>query len=57
MTKIPTNQASAFVNLIPVITLIMGWLFLNERLNWVQYAASAIVLAGVYISQDKKAAG
>jgi drug/metabolite transporter (DMT)-like permease len=56
MSKIPASQASAFINLIPIITLCFGWLLLNERLNWMQYAASAIVLAGVYLSQDKKTA-
>jgi len=56
MSKIPASQASAFVNLIPVITLILGWLLLHERLNWIQYAASGVVIAGVYISQDKKSA-
>lgn len=53
MSKISASQASAFINLIPVITLFFGWFFLNERLNMVQYAASAIVIAGVYLSQDK----
>lgn len=56
MSKIPASQASAFINLIPVITLIMGWAILNERLNWIQYAASGVVIAGVYLSQDKKTA-
>ena len=56
MSKIPASQASSFVNLIPVITLFFGWLLLNERLNWIQYAASGIVLAGVYLSQDKQTA-
>ena len=55
MSKIPASQASAFVNLIPVITLFMGWLFLGERLNVLQYAASAVVVAGVYLSQDRRA--
>jgi len=54
MSKIPASQASAFVNLIPVITLFLSWLMLGERLNVIQYAASFLVLAGVYISQDKK---
>ena len=56
MSKIPASQASSFINLIPVITLILGWLFLNERLNPVQYAASAVVIAGVYLSQDRRSA-
>ncbi len=55
MSKIPASQASAFINLIPVITLILGWLFLNERLNMIQYGASVVVIIGVYLSQDKRA--
>lgn len=53
MSKIPASQASAFVNLIPVITLFFGWLMLGERLNWIQYIASAVVIAGVFVSQDR----
>jgi drug/metabolite transporter (DMT)-like permease len=55
-SKIPASQASAYINLIPVITLFFGFFLLNERLNWIQYTASGIVIAGVYISQEKKAA-
>jgi len=54
MSKIPAGQASSFINLIPVITLVMGLVLLGERLNWMQYAASALVIAGVYISQDTR---
>ncbi|MCJ2163088.1 MULTISPECIES: DMT family transporter [unclassified Pseudodesulfovibrio] len=53
MSKISAGQASSFINLIPVITLIMGMVILGERLNWMQYAASALVIAGVFISQDR----
>jgi drug/metabolite transporter (DMT)-like permease len=54
MSKIPASQASAFVNLIPVITLIFGWFFLGERLTPFQYLASAVVLTGVFLSQDRR---
>lgn len=54
MSKIPASQASAFINLIPVITLFFGFIFLDEILNWIQYAASGVVIAGVYLSQDKQ---
>lgn len=50
MSKIPANQASAFINLIPVFTLILGWTVLGERLAPMQYAGSALVLAGLYLS-------
>lgn len=54
MSKIPTAQASAFINLIPVFTLLLSWLILDETLNMIQYAASALVLVGVWYSQDTK---
>lgn len=54
VSKIPASQATAFVNLIPVITLIFGFVLLGERLNWIQYIASAVVVAGVYLSQEKQ---
>lgn len=53
VSKVPASQATAFINLIPAITLIMSMVILDERLNWIQYAACAVVIAGVYISQDK----
>ncbi|WP_449242188.1 DMT family transporter [Desulfovibrio sp.] len=56
MSKIPANQASAFINLIPVITLFLGWALLDEQLTAAQYAASALVLAGVFLSRDRRAA-
>ena len=54
ISKVPASQATAFTNLIPVFTLILSWLILKERLNWIQYGASALVLVGVYVSQSKK---
>ena len=53
-SKIPASQASAFTNLIPVVTLAMGWAVLGERLTLWQYAASGLVLFGVVLSQDRK---
>lgn len=55
MSQVPASQASTFVNLIPVITLLLGWAILGEQLTLVQYAASALVLSGVWVSQDKAA--
>jgi Permeases of the drug/metabolite transporter (DMT) superfamily len=54
VSKIPACQASAFVNLIPVATVIMARLVLNEVFSFGQYAASALVLGGVVLSQDRK---
>lgn len=54
VSKIPASQASAFVNLIPVATVIMARLVLDEVFTPLQYAASALVLGGVLLSQDRK---
>jgi len=52
VSKLPASQATAFINLIPVFTIIMGWLILGEKFNFMQYLAAATVFAGVIISQD-----
>ena len=51
LKHIAASQASAFVNLIPVFSVIFGWMVLDESLSWIQCLAAAIVMAGVYISQ------
>jgi drug/metabolite transporter (DMT)-like permease len=53
VSRIPASQASAFVNLIPVFTVIMGWLFLGETFTTYQYIAAGLVLLGVFYSQDR----
>ena len=50
---IPANRASALVNMIPVIAVLLGWALLGERLNGSQVAAAACVLGGVWLSQRK----
>jgi drug/metabolite transporter (DMT)-like permease len=52
VSKVPASQASAFINLIPVFTVIMGSMILGERFTPLQYLASAIVICGVFLSQD-----
>ena len=51
LKHIPASQASAFVNLIPVFSVVFGWMVLGETLSMVQCLAAAVVMAGVYISQ------
>lgn len=53
VSVIPANQASAFTNLIPVLGMIMGWVFLGEKFTTWQYFASALVFAGVFMSQKR----
>ena len=51
ISRMPATQASMFMNLIPVFTLLFGMLILGERLTLEQCMASALVLGGVSISQ------
>ncbi|MFC6670133.1 DMT family transporter [Marinobacterium aestuariivivens] len=48
---IPASQASAYINLIPVFTVVLAYLLLRETLNYEQLAASALVIGGVILSQ------
>ncbi len=52
VSKIPASQATAFINLIPVFSLIMSAIVLGERFTSVQYLASMLVFIGVILSQD-----
>ncbi len=54
VSKIPASQATAFINLIPAFTLILGALILNDKLTMIQYAAIVLVFLGIYISQNHK---
>ena len=54
VSRIPASQASAFINLIPVFTVIMGWLILGETFTAAQHAAAVLVLFGVFYSQDRR---
>ncbi|GBE14185.1 putative DMT superfamily transporter inner membrane protein [bacterium BMS3Abin14] len=51
LSRIPANHAAAFVNLIPVVAVFLGWKLLGETLNSGQIAATLCVLAGVWLSQ------
>ncbi|WP_027858938.1 DMT family transporter [Marinobacterium jannaschii] len=51
VSKISASQASAFVNLIPVFTLILAYVVLRETLNAEQMMAAGLVIGGVILSQ------
>lgn len=53
LAHVPAGRASVFINMIPVITLLLGWAMLNEHLAPVQYLACVVVLAGVCLSQER----
>ena len=53
VSKLPASQASAYINLIPVFTVAMGFVFLGETFNLLQFLASLLVFSGIYISQRR----
>jgi drug/metabolite transporter (DMT)-like permease len=53
ISRIPASQASAFINLIPVFTIGLGWIILGERLLPMQYLAAMLIISGVFLSQDR----
>jgi drug/metabolite transporter (DMT)-like permease len=50
---IPASQASAFVNLIPVFSVLFGWILLDESFTTGQCIAAGIVMLGVCVSQHR----
>lgn len=54
VSRLPASQASGFVNLIPVFTLIFAFLLLDERLNALQLAGAVLVFIGVGLSQWRR---
>ena len=53
ISSVKASTAAAFVNLIPVFTIIWGWIFLGETMNLPQYGGCALVFLGVYLSQRR----
>lgn len=51
VSKIKAAKASAYINLIPVFTLLLAYLILDERFNSEQLLASGLVIGGVLLSQ------
>jgi drug/metabolite transporter (DMT)-like permease len=51
MSKVPVSLAIAYINLIPVLTLLLAFWLLDETLNVQQCLACLAVFAGVVISQ------
>ena len=55
VSRVPANQAAAFINLIPALTLIFGFILLGERLSGLQLLACLVVFGGVFLSQNTTA--
>ncbi|MFO7753659.1 MAG: DMT family transporter [Desulfobacteraceae bacterium] len=52
VSQIPAGRASAFVNLIPVFSLLMGIVILGDSLSPQQCAACLLIFSGLLVSQN-----
>lgn len=53
VSRITAGSASVFVNMVPVVAVVLGWAWLGETLNQIQMIAAAGVFLGVWLSQRK----
>lgn len=51
LTLAPASKVSVFINLMPAFTVILAFFLLDERLNFYQLLATALIFLGVIISQ------
>lgn len=51
IVKTPAARAAAFTNLIPLVSVIIGWAFLGETMNPIQISGALLVLGGIILSQ------
>ncbi len=52
MSQIPAGKAAVFINLVPVIAVLLGWLVMNEVLTTGQWLATLAVIGGVWVSHS-----
>jgi len=53
VSKTPASEASLYINLIPVFTVILAYILLGEKFGWNEVLGSAIILMGLFIAQSK----
>ncbi len=51
ISRVAASKASSYINLVPVMAIVTGWLILGEKLNIVQIIAAIVILFGVIMSQ------
>jgi drug/metabolite transporter (DMT)-like permease len=57
LSKLPAGRVAGAVNLIPVFTLLLGWLTLGETVTGWQWPAVGLILAGARLSTGPRAQG
>jgi drug/metabolite transporter (DMT)-like permease len=49
LAKLPLSLVSTFAYINPVIALFLGWIILDEKINFQIAIAAAVIIAGVFI--------
>lgn len=49
ISKLPPTQVSIYAYINPVVAVVLGWLFLSEKMNGIMLAGMLITLCGVYL--------
>lgn len=52
VSKTSAAKASAYINLIPIFSILLGWLLLDESLSFSQSIAALIIITGILLSQE-----
>jgi drug/metabolite transporter (DMT)-like permease len=55
LSKLPITTVSMYAYINPVIAVLLGWLILDERLDWSIVTATTVVLLGVALVRSAKA--
>jgi len=55
LSKLPITTVSMYAYINPVIAVLLGWLILDERLDWSVATATTVVLLGVALVKSAKA--
>ncbi len=53
ISRTSASKSAIFINLIPVVAILLGWVFLSETLNLKQSIAAIAVITGVFLSNKK----
>ncbi|MGE5842351.1 MAG: EamA family transporter, partial [Deltaproteobacteria bacterium] len=54
LAKLPATKVSMYAYVNPVIAVALGWLILNERMDWSVILATTVVLLGVVLVKSSK---
>jgi drug/metabolite transporter (DMT)-like permease len=54
LSKLPATKVSMYAYVNPVIAVLLGWLILDERMDWSVILATAVVLLGVVLVKSSR---